>query len=67
MDDNTFDKLKSMLNSGNIPSDLQNILSNIASSNKDSSSSSQNNNISPEAINNLMSMINSKSNNRITI
>lgn len=60
MDDNTLESLKSMLNGANIPSDLQNVLSNMASSNKNDNSSSNNNSISPETINNLMSMLNSK-------
>lgn len=55
MEDNAFDKLKSMLNNGNVPPDLQNIISNINSNN----SSSQNSNISPEAISNLVNLLNS--------
>ncbi len=62
MDDNSFEKIKSILNSSNIPSDLQSILSNMNSSNNVSDSSTQNNGISPEAINNLVSMLNSHSN-----
>lgn len=64
MEDNAFEKFKSMINSGNIPEELQSILSNISSSNKTDTSSNKNSGISPEAINNLMSMINSKSSNR---
>ena len=64
MEDNAFDKLKSMVNSGNIPENLQQILSNINSSNKNANSSSNNSGISPEAINSLMSMLNSHSNDK---
>ena len=64
MEDNAFDKLKSMVNSGNIPENLQQILSNISSSNKNANSSSNNSGISPEAINSLMSMLNSHSNDK---
>lgn len=62
LEDNSMDKLMSMLNNGNIPEEMKSIISNMNSSNKEASSSSTNNNISPEAINKLMSMLNSKSN-----
>lgn len=61
MDDNTLENLKSMLNNSNIPDNLQDILSNLNSSNNGSNSPSQNNGISPEAISNLVSMLNSHS------
>lgn len=60
MEDNTFDKLKSMLNSNSIPPDLQNIVAKMASSNKASDSSHSNNEISPETISNLLSMLNKR-------
>lgn len=62
MEENAFDKLKSMLNNGNIPDDLKSIMSNISSSNKNNSSNSQDNSISPETIGNLMAMLNSNEN-----
>ena len=65
MDENAFDKLKSMLNKGNIPDDLKNIMSNINSANKTNSSDKQSNSISPEAISNLMNMLNSNKQNNI--
>lgn len=55
MEDNAFDKIKSMMNNGNIPDEFQNIISNMNSSN--SNSSNKNNEISPEAISNLMNML----------
>lgn len=61
LEENAFDKLKSMMNNGNIPEDLKSMISNMNSSNKDSNSSN-NNGISPETISNLMSMFNSKAN-----
>lgn len=64
MEDNAFDKLKSMVNSGNIPEDLQKIIRNMNSSNKTADSSSNNSSISPETINNLMTMLNSHSNDK---
>lgn len=64
MEDNTFDKLKSMLNNGNIPSDLQNILSNMSKSDNSNETQSPEKSISPEAISNLMNMLNSKNNKR---
>lgn len=60
MEDNAFDKLKSMLNSGNIPPDLQNIVAKMASSSKASDSSHSNNEFSPENISNLLSMLNKR-------
>ncbi len=59
MEDNAFDKFKSMLNNGNIPDEFQNIISSMNSSNSDTDSSNKNSGISPEAINNLMSMLRS--------
>ena len=59
MEDNVFEKFKSMINNGNIPSDLQNIISNMNSSSKTSDSSSNNSGISPDTISNLMNMLNS--------
>lgn len=56
-----MDKLMSMINNGNIPGEMKNIISNMNSSNKETNSSNSSNSISPEAISNLMSMINSKS------
>ncbi len=64
MEDNAFDKLKSMVNSGNIPENLQKILSNINSSDKNTNSSGNTSSISPEAINNLINMLNSRSNDK---
>lgn len=63
MEENAFDKIKSMINNGNIPEDLQKIISNMNSSNKGNDSSNNNASISPETISNLMSMLNSKNNN----
>ena len=60
MEENAFDKIKSMINNGNIPEDLQKIISNMNSSSK-SNDSSNNTSISPETINNLMSMLNGSS------
>ncbi len=60
MEENTFDKLKSILNSGNIPADLQNIISNMNSSNKSTESNNSNSGISPEAINNLINIMNKR-------
>lgn len=65
MDENAFDKLKSMFNNSNIPDDLKNIMSNINSSNKTNSSDKQSNSISPETISNLMNMLNSNKQNNI--
>lgn len=62
MEDNAFEKLKSMVDNGNIPEEFKNIISNINSSNSSNSSPSKNSSISPEAISNLMSLLNSKSN-----
>ena len=59
MDDSTLDKFKTMLNNGNIPSELQNIISNMNTTNKNTDSSTKSNGISPETINNLVSMLNS--------
>lgn len=61
MEENAFEKIKSMMNNGNIPEDLQNIISSMNSSSKGNNSSSNNNSISPEAISNLMSMLNGSS------
>lgn len=58
MEDNAFDKLKSMMNNGNIPEEFQNIISNMNSSNSSTDSSNKNSGISPEAISNLMNMLN---------
>lgn len=65
MEDNTFDKLKSMLNNGNIPDELKNIVSNMskntsANNNTSNSSSNANNAISYEFINNLISTLNKR-------
>lgn len=57
MEDNAFDKIKSMMNNGNIPDEFQNIISNMNSSNSNTDSN-KNGGISPEAINNLVSMLN---------
>lgn len=61
MEENAFDKIKSMINNGNIPEDLQKIISNMNSSSKGNDSSNNNASISPETINNLMSMLNGSS------
>lgn len=61
MDDNTLENLKSMLNNSNIPDNLQDILSKLNSSSNSDNSSTQNTGISPEAISNLVSMLNSHS------
>lgn len=61
MEENAFDKIKSMINNGNIPEDLQKIISNMNSSNKGNVSSNNNASISPETISNLMSMLNNNS------
>lgn len=61
MEENAFEKIKSMMNNGNIPEDLQNIISSMNSSSKGNDSSSDSNSISPEAISNLMSMLNGSS------
>ena len=61
MEENAFDKIKSMINNGNIPEDLQKIISNMNFSNKGNDSSNNNASISPEAISNLMSMLNNNS------
>lgn len=58
MEDNAFDKFKSMMNNGNIPEEFQNIISNMNSSNSNTDSSNKNSGISPEAISNLVSMLN---------
>lgn len=58
MEDDAFNKFKSILNNGNIPDELQSIISNMNSSNKNTDSSNKNNGISPETINNLMNMLN---------
>lgn len=58
MEENAFDKIKSMINNGNIPEDLQKIVSNMSSSSNGNESSNKNTSISPEAISNLMSMLN---------
>lgn len=42
MEDNAFDKLKSMLNTGNIPEELQSLISNMNSSSKSNNSSNEN-------------------------
>lgn len=57
MEENAFDKFKSMLNNGNIPDDFQNIISNMNSPSSNADSSNKSNGISPEAINNLMNML----------
>ncbi len=57
MEDNAFDKIKSIMNNGNIPDEFQNIISNMNSSNSNTDSN-KNSGISPEAINNLVSMLN---------
>lgn len=60
MEDSAFDKLKSMMNNGNIPDEFQNIISNMNSSDSNTNSSNKNNGISPDAISNLMNMLRSE-------
>lgn len=57
MDDDVVEKLKSMLNNGNIQDNINNMLSNMNNSKKEENSSTPN--ISPDTINNLLSAINS--------
>ena len=66
-----FNNIKSMMDNGNIPDDIQNIVNNLKNSsndNKDNNSSNSNNinfdsnKISPEMISNLANLLNSNSN-----
>lgn len=60
MDDNTMDKLKSLLNNENIPDELKSILSNLNSNNNNNTKNTSS--ISPDTINNLMSMLKNNKN-----
>ena len=56
-----FNNLKKMVDSGNIPSEVQGMISNLNNSNTDSKQTLNNmlNQVSPEMLNNLSSMLNS--------